>query len=217
MSEQSRVLVVLHGDRVNIDELPLWAAHANAIVAADGGVEHLLSAGISPDVVTGDFDGLVESVRANLPSEILIENGDQNTTDCQKALSMAVERFGATDIVVFGAEGSRVDHMLATLGVALATKARVRVIFDSSIVHFVERGDRWTAPAKPGCLVSMFAFEPTLVSRTSGLKWDAGGLTLRPTDSRGVSNQATSGEISAEVESGCLAVFVGRFEGDIRW
>jgi thiamine pyrophosphokinase len=217
MSEPVRVLVVLHGDRVEINELPQWAANAHNIVAADGGVEHLLNTNVSPNVVTGDFDGMDESVRANLPSEILEVNGDQNTTDCQKALALAERRFGATDIVVFGSEGSRIDHVISTLGACAAVAARVRVVFGRQVAYIVDSRRPLACECREGLPASLMPLVPTRVARTSGLRWPADGMMLALGERDGVSNRTTGREFSVTVESGCLAVFVGRFEGDICW
>ncbi len=222
MIDARRVLIVLHGDRADISELPSWAKDANDIIAADGGADVMAQAGLQPVVVLGDMDSISESSRQEFADKILLLP-EQNSTDFQKALAYAIHEIDGTDLAVFGAEGSRIDHTLSALGAAaaFASDFRIRFAFSSSIVHVVratlDEPRTFEFKAKPGLRVSVIALLPAMVRASSGLKWPLEGLELAPGVRDGISNEALGESVVIELEAGCLAVFVSRLDGDIGW
>ncbi len=194
-----------------------WLPGADLIIAADGGANLLADNNVSPDVVIGDLDGIDSSVLASLPAEKVVHIVDQNLTDCQKALRHA-EGLQATDIVVFGAEGTRIDHSLSALYSAgpYQERARIRLVFERMIAHCVGPGNR-ALETRPSLLVSLLPALPTRVRRAEGLEFPVDGLELLAGGRDGVSNRSTGEIVKLEIESGSLLVFVGRFEGDVSW
>jgi thiamine pyrophosphokinase len=210
-------MIALHGDRSDIAELPRWAAGANSVLAADGGAAYLIEAGIVPDVVIGDMDGLRENVRSAIPADRIHLQRGQDTTDCQKALAFAESNLAADNIVVWGAEGSRLDHTLSALASSIAIKASVRYAFSTSIAHIVRGGDEWNCAVPLNCLISLIPLLPSQIGSATGLRWPVEGLSLSPGIRDGISNLSTQTQVSVLVDDGCVAAFVSRFEGDIVW
>lgn len=215
MDERRRILIVLHGDRANVEDLPFWATGADVIIAADGGADHCLFANIQPDVVVGDMDGISSPTAAALADKLRRSN-DQNTTDFEKALDYASEQFEAADILVFGSEGSRLDHTLAAFGAAAAYPTeRTRFVFNDSVAHLfratVEKPVRAAIPVRKGARVSVIALLPSIIAASEGLKWNLEGLELSPGIRDGISNEAAALDAVIGLESGCILVFVERF------
>lgn len=194
-----------------------WLPGADHIIAADGGANLLADNSVSPDIVVGDLDGIDPSVLASMPEEQVLHVEDQNLTDCQKALRHA-DGLGATDIVVLGAEGTRIDHTLSALYSVGMYQERItiRFVFERLIAHCVGPGER-SFETRPDLLVSLLSSLPTRVRRAEGLEFSVDGLELRAGGRDGVSNRSTGGLVRLEVESGSLLVFIGRFEGDVSW
>ena len=87
------------------------------LLAADRGLDFFLETGLVPDIVDGDFDSLSGAGKAYLESldhtEIVRLNPEKDDTDTQSTLNLAIRR-GAKNILILGATGGRLDHLLET-------------------------------------------------------------------------------------------------------
>ena len=81
------------------------------IIAAEGGYKYLLSAGITPDIIIGDFDSLGETLEGE---NIIKLNPVKDITDLHAATDIGFEK-GYTEFVIYGALGGRFDHSLANI------------------------------------------------------------------------------------------------------
>ena len=85
------------------------------IIAADAGFLTAQRMGVEVDVLLGDFDTLgVENIPEGI--ECLRMPAEKDDTDTQLAVQVALER-GATEIVIVGGLGGRVDHTLSSLAI----------------------------------------------------------------------------------------------------
>lgn len=85
------------------------------IIAADAGFLTAQRMGVEVDVLLGDFDTLgVENIPEGI--ECLRVPSEKDDTDTQLAVQVALER-GATEIVIVGGLGGRVDHTLSSLAI----------------------------------------------------------------------------------------------------
>ena len=101
------------------------------IIAADAGYLTAQRMGVEVDVLLGDFDTLgVENIPEGI--ECLRMPAEKDDTDTQLAVQVALER-GATEIVIVGGLGGRVDHTLSSLAILEALwerkEKRVYAIF----------------------------------------------------------------------------------------
>jgi thiamine pyrophosphokinase len=95
-----------------------WAERADLVVAADGGARFLMTAGVRPDVVVGDFDSLPASDVEQLIAagvELARHPVRKDVTDGELAVDEALRR-GAEAIVLVGALGA-LDHTLGHLAI----------------------------------------------------------------------------------------------------
>jgi len=81
------------------------------IIGADRGYLNLKRAGISPDVVMGDFDSYSGSVNCENIVRFPVIKDD---TDSAIAIKYAIER-GYREIAVYGAIGGNLDHTIANI------------------------------------------------------------------------------------------------------
>lgn len=88
------------------------------LVGADRGLEFFMEAGIRPDAAVGDFDSLSPAGREYLKErkdvEVLLLKPEKDDSDTQSAVNYAAAR-GAKEILLLGATGTRLDHVLANL------------------------------------------------------------------------------------------------------
>ena len=106
------------------------AEQSDLVLAADGGALHCLRLEIAPAFVVGDLDSLDKADRQTLEAsgtEFITHPRDKDQTDLELALLDALDR-GATEIIVLGAIGGRLDMTIANvLLLALPELSGVRV------------------------------------------------------------------------------------------
>ncbi|MEE3354904.1 MAG: thiamine diphosphokinase [Candidatus Weimeria sp.] len=92
------------------------------LVAADRGLDRMISMGIEPDLIIGDFDSASEKSRAALDryqsskgTEVILLNPVKDDTDTEAAIRETMER-SRGEIILLGATGGhRLDHLWANL------------------------------------------------------------------------------------------------------
>ena len=195
------------------------------IIAADGGLRHLESVGLAPDLIVGDFDSL-GYVPASSPSdtaksreagrkpaapEIVCLPVEKDDTDMAEACRIAWDA-GCRKLLLYGASGDRPDHFLANLQLAAFYSRQggdVQLIAPAYTVYAVTDGSlRLTA--EKGVTFSVFCHGDTAegVSIGGDVKYRIRDARLTNTRALGVSNLMTGEEAQISVRSGTLLVFL---------
>lgn len=87
--------------------LPLPPGPEDVVLAADGGYRHCQTAGITPDLLLGDFDSLESERPDNIPTHTFpVEKDD---TDTMLAIRYGLEQ-GYQTFHLYGGTGGRMDH-----------------------------------------------------------------------------------------------------------
>ena len=211
-----RAVVVAGGDR-DRDGLPEGGS-ASMVIGADSGVDFAHALGLRVDVAIGDFDSISSEglQRAEMEgARIERHPSEKDQTDLELALGEAL-RLGATDLLVLGVGGGRLDHLLAN-ALLLASpdyrRCRIQGIAGPARVHVVHGGAPSTElTGEVGELVTLLAVGgPATGITTTGLTYALHGESLPAGTSRGVSNVVESTPATVELEDGVLlAVLPGR-------
>lgn len=197
-----RAVVVAAGAPPDLRLLRAAGRVADVVIAADGGFSHARAAGLRVDVVIGDLDSLDQPLPAGV--ELVRHPRDKDATDLELALDY-VASAGPAEVVLFGALGGRLDHMLATLNL-LERYEFPLVLRGAAETLYVVR-DQVTVPARLGDLVSLISLSPRCSGiSTQGLHYPLRRGTLRRASTRGISNQVTSLPCGVEVREGKLLV-----------
>ena len=113
------------------------------IIAVDGAAALFKRYALVPHVLIGDFDSIDEVTVSSLAGEgvkIARLEPEKNETDTQAALDYAIDA-GASQIVLLGATGRRMDHALGNI--AMLTRAHragvICRIVDSQNEIFIDR------------------------------------------------------------------------------
>lgn len=101
-------LLIGNGETQETAFLQHLARQADLILAADGGADRALSAGVRPDVVIGDLDSVSPQAKKILPAEKFIFVNNQNNTDLEKALDYLIAH-QCTQCTLTGFIGGRWD------------------------------------------------------------------------------------------------------------
>ena len=111
-----RIVIIANGSVEPKADLAYWAKQADLLIAADGGADHCLAAGIVPDGVIGDLDSISDSVLKILNSQgkiIISYPAEKDFTDLELAMRYAVDQGGRDHYL--GALGARWDMSVANL------------------------------------------------------------------------------------------------------
>ncbi|MGG5462357.1 thiamine diphosphokinase [Clostridium sp. B9] len=111
-----KALIIAGGEKPSKELLESEAKNSDVLIAADKGVEAFLINGFTPDYALGDFDSISEEFKERL-KDLNIErfNPEKDNTDTEIAFLKAIN-LGATEIAFLGVTGTRLDHVLANLG-----------------------------------------------------------------------------------------------------
>ncbi len=203
------VVVVAGGDPPTPAEIARLPADS-VVVAADAGLDHALAAGLSVAVAVGDMDSASAaalSAAEKAGTRIERHPTDKDRTDLELALETAARL--ADRVIVIGAGGGRLDHLIGNLAV-LASPAWAGVAVEAWLDGaraVVVRG-RCTLEVEPGTTVSLFALGGPARVTTTGLAWPLDDEVLEPLTGRGVSNRATTPHPEVSVTEGVLLAVV---------
>lgn len=203
-----RVLVFANGNCPDSDLARCYAAWANRVICADGGANHAEVFGVVPDVLIGDLDSVSPELRAMLEvrgTQVLAYPSNKDETDLELALLYTVEQ-GASEVVVLGALGGRIDHELGNfLLLAHPQLIGVDIRFvegkqEISLIHGCK-----TFCGTVGDLLSLLPIGGNVEGvTTQGLEYPLRDETLFFGPARGVSNVFTAEQPEVKVRSGLL-------------
>jgi thiamine pyrophosphokinase len=181
---------------------------ATFVIAADGGLKHVLALRLHPDVLIGDLD----SVSVDLISQmneggttVIKHPTDKDETDLELALNYAITKHSG-DIFLLAALGGRLDQMLSNVQLLAHEN------FANRLVKLVDgRQSAWLVRArtsidgKRGDTLSLIPIGgDARVASTIGLHWPLSDEVLEFGKSRGISNVMTDDRAYIAVESGIL-------------
>ena len=178
---------------------------APRLVAADGGADRALAAGMVPEAVFGDMDSISDAARVLLGPARLHEIAEQDTTDFDKAL----RSLGAPFVLALGFSGARLDHGLSVYNSLVRHPDRRCIVFGGPDIVFAAP-PRLRLVLPVGLRLSLFPM--ARVSGTSrGLRWPIDGLGFAPDGLAGTSNQVAGAEVDLAFDApGMLVILPGR-------
>ena len=189
---------------------------AQAVVAADGGHAFLRRHGRWPALLIGDFDSLDARLVAEARVagvEVVTHSTHKDETDAELAVAQAEARY-AGEVVLLGALGGALDHVLGHLAIlrGLAARGRAARIAAPDLAATVLQGPvtaRLGAPV--GARVSVVALSPDVVLTLRGLEYELTDEPLPPSVCRGLSNRVAAPGARVSLTSGQLLTLV--FDG----
>jgi thiamine pyrophosphokinase len=209
-------VVVITG-AASLDARAVAAVPAEAVVvAADGGLDHALAAGIAPAVLIGDLDSVSPAGLAWATEHAEVERHatDKGETDTELALALA-ESWRPERIVLLAGQAvaERFDHLVATLGAlgapSLAGVGALDGWWGGDRLHVVHGPGKLELDLDRGATFSVLAMHgPCRGVTVEGARWPLLAHDLEPLVGLGVSNQAAARPVSVSVTSGIVTVVI---------
>jgi len=203
-------VIIANGVAPNETTVRRWLDSATQLICADGGARAALSLGLRPDVVVGDLDSLDAAQQAQLAAlgcRLVVYPVAKDWTDLELALKLAVEK-GATELVILGALGGRLDQELANILLLLLPELEglPAWIVDERQEMFVTRSEA-TIAGHAGDIVSLIPLGGDVTGIvTEGLMYPLRDEPLLAGPARGISNVMTGPVARVTLRSGSLLV-----------
>ncbi len=196
----TQVVVTIGGGELSRRGLE-WVDGDAVVIAADSGLDHAVQLGLAPVALVGDLDSITAGGRMWAYAhgvEVDERPRDKDATDTELALAQAAATDGATELVLLGGAGDRLDHTLGTLvalgAPALAGLHSVRALLGETRVHVLHPG-RCTvlADEPPGTTFSVLALHgPCRGVQVTDAHWPLHDAELLAGSALGVSNETST-------------------------
>jgi len=203
------VLIFANGELAPGNWVQSYLEGATGLIAADGGIRHLRTRGLWPDVVIGDLDSMDAELKHELQaakSKVLSYPEMKDETDLELALRYAATGYD-DEIVILGALGGRLDQLLANiylLNAPFLSTRKVKIVDVFQEAWIISEGSN-RIDGKAGDVVSLLPLNGNVqIRRTSGLAWSLQDDTLLQGQSRGVSNRMTADTAWLHIRQGTL-------------
>lgn len=199
----SRFTILLGGEVRPTERLRKQVA-GSRVIAADSGMAHAATLGLTPELWVGDFDsagGALERNWPNVPRQVF--PADKNATDGEIAISEALQR-GAKDLVLVGGFGGQFDHVLAhaLLLMELAKRGVSAVLTSGNEeAHALLQLLLFTDLA-PGTRLSLIPLTALKGLTITGVRWPLKERDVPRGSTLTLSNECLGGRAAVGVEQG---------------
>ena len=206
-----RALLFVNGEIADYCALTRWLRTSDYRIAVDGGARHLDALGLLPDLIVGDLDSIDPAHLAQLRHlgvDIEQHPAAKDATDLELAIERAVQD-GATELVLLGAVGGRLDQTIANL-LILAQRSwpvPLAIAEGDQLARVLHGPQSLTLTGPAGGYVSAVALSQEVTGVTyRGLEYPLENATLHLGSTRGVSNTLASSPAQISIKTGTLLV-----------
>lgn len=203
-----RAFIFANGEIKDRGRLRAMLRPDDLLIAADGGLHHLIEMGLSPSFLIGDLDSVTPeqvSTVKELGGQAIQFSKDKNETDLQLAIDHALS-LGCTEIVIAAALGGRLDQTLGNIfllnRVDLVTCS---IRLDDGVEEVFLIRDSALITGSAGDIVSLLPLNgPVYDVKTEDLKYPLVYEKLFPDRTRGISNVMTTDRARVSISRGTL-------------
>ena len=189
----------------------------DCMIAADSGMNFLYRNGIVPDIIAGDFDSVedesLDEFSGMSEVEVLRLNPIKDDTDTEFVIREAIRR-GAKEIIVLGATGTRLDHVLANvhlLGIGLEENISIQLVDKNNRIRMIDNCIEIKKTKQFGNFVSVLPVKGDAKGVSlEGMKYPLKDADIACFSSLGISNEIKSETAKISVKQGILLVIESR-------
>jgi thiamine pyrophosphokinase len=204
----TRAFIFANGTVTDLEAVRAMLEEDDYLIAADGGLRHIVALGLRPQLLIGDLDSVEAADLADMEAagvEIRRFPAEKDETDLELALRSLTGQ-GFETIRVVGALGGRLDQTLANVALLdLAGLEEADVRLDDGREEILIIRTRTIVNGTAGDTLSLLAMDGcTKGIGTYGLKHPLKNGTLCPNQSRGISNVMVGDHCEIRLRSGRL-------------
>lgn len=183
-------VIIVSGGSCDISQVKEAIKQGDYVIGADGGAALLKENGVIPDLCIGDFDSVDVGLFEGLNVIKLKAEKDEIDTEC--ALLYALD-MNPSEILLYGATGSRMDQTLASielLRAAAERKIAAYIINPSNRIRVASGRTVLKKSEAFGKYISILPYAEALTDLTmKGFKYEIENFTLVKGVSRCISNE----------------------------
>ena len=181
------------------------------VIAADAGLLRAHELKIPVTNIVGDFDSAGTDILKEYEDKKNIDirrfRPEKDASDTEIALRLALE-LGASDIVMTGCTGTRLDHVWANVQLLFTAQqagGHAVILDPNNRISLVQSGTVLKKTEQYGKYISLFPLGGAVTGLTlGGFKYPLHEYLLEPVDSRCVSNEIEASEAVITYVSGVL-------------
>lgn len=181
------------------------------LIAADGGLVHMQKAGLTPNMILGDFDSL-----GYIPREAQVFPVEKDDTDAMLAVRKGLE-LGCKRFLLYGSlDGSRLDHTVANFQTLqfLADRGAEGYLVGCDYIATVVKNGTLEFPETCQGILSVFCMGKDAEGVTiKGAKYELENGSLSAGFPLGVSNHFVGKKTTISVINGSLLVLYHKKNG----
>lgn len=182
---------------------------ADRVICADSGTRHAVNMNLTPDVIIGDMDSssaqFIDFFRKK-GVEIIQYPVEKDKTDTHICVEYALDF--STEIILLGATGNRIDHMLANISLLMLGIRRnipISIIDNKNCIRMI--GDSITLKGNKGEFFSLIPYTEKVEGlSTRGAHYELEDAVMELGNPYGVSNYFEEDTVSISIKKGYLLV-----------
>ncbi|MBS6185274.1 MAG: thiamine diphosphokinase [Clostridium celatum] len=210
-----KCLIVAGGVKPKDEIINYYSEQCELIVGVDKGCNYLFDAKVKPNYIVGDFDSSNLEIIDEMVKQGVVKyqyQCEKNFTDSEEAFELAISK-NAKKITFLGATGQRFDHTLGNLGLllkALNVGIYSEIVDDRNKMFLINK-NTVVKRENEYKYISFLAYNNTVEEFSiKGAKYNLDKYTLEIGDSRTVSNEFITEEISLEISNGIILVIYSK-------
>ena len=120
----TRAIIFVNGNLSDLSQAKITITKDDCLIAADGGVQHILKLGLTPQIIIGDFDSTplilrkkLTKIRKGLINQtptLIKYPRKKDKTDFELVIDYCLGK-KLQEIIIFGVLGDRIDHLMANI------------------------------------------------------------------------------------------------------
>lgn len=211
-----RAVIFANGNLSDLSQAKKIITNEDCLIAADGGVKHVLKLGLIPHIIIGDFDSIPKNILENIgwtrrsaPTKIIKYPKKKDKTDFELAIDFVLDR-KYNQIIIFGILGDRVDHFIANIFLLAKIQTenksiKIKIVEGKKEIHILNK--EIIINGQIGDEVSIIPTSEKLEGVvTDGLEYQLKNEALFFGSTRGISNVLNKTSAKIEVANGIALI-----------
>ncbi len=207
----NKIVIIASGPIESLESLKHHMDDA-FIIAVDGGLNHLDSLQVKPDVIIGDFDSVDQTIFKRYKDvETYSHPTRKDRTDSEIAIDYAIDQ-EPKEVILMGMTGHRIDHMITNIHLLKRfwNRGILAYVLDKNNRIYYSNGDI-ELNGNIGDFLSIIPITQNVTKvKTFGLEYPLNNETLYFHESRGVSNIFSKTNVRIETGSGEFFIILSK-------